>query len=396
MRRALDPYPPILRSPLPDMPNLRSLTASAAFVLAAAAGVPTALGQASDKVYPPGQDKPLPGQVLVIDETLSDVVVQIAGGGKTPYRREGTRIAYTTGEPPFAKALAAMATADYEAALAVLEPLKPEREIFVPRRIYLIGRCLEGLGRLKEAEEKYAELLQKYENNYYTGLAVRSLIELQVENKNFPGAVATADKGIAIAQKLKLESTVGLVFRTYKASAFEAQDKLAEAEAEYRAIASAAGGSKDAAMAGKLANVGLARIAARQGDFAKGRTLLDPILKDTDPSILGPAYAAMGEVLLNQGIKETNIEKIREAAIDHFLRVIVQFPPTHGESQDCLEAAMYGYVRAAKSLAESEKDKEKKDFWVQEGLKMCREFEERFKRSRFHDKVKNLRGEFKA
>jgi tetratricopeptide (TPR) repeat protein len=364
--------------------------------LAAAALATTALAQAGDKVIPGGQDKPVPGQTTVIEETLSDVVVQIQGGGKTPYKREGARIQYGPGEAPFSKALTAIGNADYPAALAVLEPLKPEREIFVPRRLYLLARCLEGLDRTKEAEDKYAELVQKFENNYYTGLAIRSLIDIQIKNKNFAGAVSTADKGIAIAQKLKLEGSVGLVFRTYKATAFEAQDKLAEAEAEYRAIAAAAGGAKDSATAGKLANVGLGRIAARQGDFAKARTLVEPVLKDTDPSLLGPAYSAMGEALLNQGVKESSLDKIREAAIENFLRVIVQFPPSSSEPQDCLETAMYGYARAAKSLSEAEKEKEKKDFWVQEGIKMCKDFQDRFKSSRLRDKVSALRGEFKA
>lgn len=374
------------------MTQVRAQFLATVAALAALGGLASA--QNSDRVIPAGQEKPLPGQVLVADETLADVVVQV-GGARSTFKREGTRIQYGPGEAPFGKAIAAMQNGDFAGAIGVLEPLKPEREIFVPRRLYLLGRCFEGLDRAKEAEDKYSELVQKHENNYYAGLGIRSLVEVQIRNQNFAGAVATADRGIAIAQKLKVESAA-LLFRNFKAMAFEAQNELGKAEAEYRAIASAAGSSKESAGAAKLANIGLGRIAARQGDAPKAKTLLEPILKDTDPSILGPAYSAMGEALLAQGIKESNVERLREAAIDNFLRVIVQCPPMASESQDPLEAAMFGYARAAKRITELDKEKLQQEFWTQEGLKYCKEFQERFKTSRYAKQVAELRKEFKG
>ena len=186
-------------------------------------------------------------------------------------------------------------------------------------------------------------------------------------------------------------------FRIFKAASYEAQDDFAKAETEYREVASSAASSKEGALSAKLANIGLARIAARKGDVAKAKTTLEPIIKDqTDPSVLGPAYAAMGEALLTQGIKEANLDALRDAAIGSFLRVIVQCPPTPSESQDPLEWSIYGYIRAAKRITELDKNKAEQDFWNAEGLKYCKEFQDRFRSSRLAPKVSELRKEFRG
>jgi tetratricopeptide (TPR) repeat protein len=365
-----------------------------AVALAALVALGSVASAQSDKIYPLGQDKPVPGNTVIVDEPLTEVVVQV-GGAKTKFpRADGVRVQYGLDEGPFAKAMVAMSGGDYQGALAILEPLKPGREIFVPRRLYLIAKCLEGLGKGADAEKQYSELVTKYENNYWAGQGIRSLVEIQIMNKNYAGAVASADRGVAIAQKLKAEG-VAFAFRIYKAAAYDAQDDLKKAETEYRDVVSAAGSSKEGALAAKLANVGLARLAARQGDVPKAKTLVEPILKDTDPVVLAPAYAALGEALLTQGITEKNPDRIREAAIDGFLRVIVQCPPSPSESQEPLEWAIYGYIRAAKRIIELEKKKEEQDFWNQEGLKYCREFRNRFPSSRLMSKVTELQKEFK-
>ena len=112
---------------------------------------------------------------------------------------------------------------------------------------------------------------------------------------------------------------------------------------------------EEGAGAAKLANIGLARLAARQGRRRARETTLEPILKETDPALLGPAYAAMGEAQLSQGVSEKNLELLRDAAIGSFMRVIVQCPPSPSESQDPLEWAIYGYIRAAKRITELER-----------------------------------------
>jgi len=374
---------------------LRNLALCAA-PLAAFAAFGTPAQAQGDKIYQPGQDKPLAGNPTITDETLTEIVYQIAGGGKSRCPREGARIQYGGPEEiPFTKALNAMSTGDFAGALAILDPMKPTREIFVPRRLYLIAKCNEALDHAAEAEKLYGELVSKFENNYWAGQAVRSLVEIQIKNKNFSGAVATADRGVAIAQKLKAESMI-YAFRIFKAAAYEAQEDLKKAGDEYREVASSAASSKEGAGAAKLANIGLARLAARQGDVARAKTTLEPILKETDPALLGPAYAAMGEAQLSQGVSEKNLELLRDAAIGSFMRVIVQCPPSPSESQDPLEWAIYGYIRAAKRITELEKKKEEQDFWNSEGLKYCKEFQERFRSSRLAPKVAELRKEFRG
>ncbi|MBI3818187.1 MAG: hypothetical protein HY286_05810 [Planctomycetes bacterium] len=356
-------------------------------VLGVVAACPAVSFAQQDKIFTPGQDKPTQGTIE--DESLTEIAIKTGGGAKTSVQlSQNPRVEYGSGNSPFAKAIENMSKGDFPAAQAILEPLKPEREIFVPRRLYLLGRCLEGMGKFKDAEDKYNELVSKYDKNYYTKLSIRSLVDVQIKNKNFAAAVATADKGGQIAQNVK-NNGLALEFRFIKGTVLEAQDKLTEAESEYRAVAGAPDGGRYA----KLGECGIARIAAKSGDAEKVKAIVDPIIKGKDEVLLAAAYAAMGEALLNRGVKEIQTggaEKIREAAIENFLRVIVQFPPPSNESQDDLERAYFGYIRACKRISEVEKKKEDVDFWKAQVAVHARDLKERFPSSRYIKLVEEL------
>lgn len=339
----------------------------------------------NDKVLKIGQDKPV--SVEIIEETLS--VINYKQGPATSSMKwdEIARIDYGSENGPFLKAEDQIGKGDAAAAILILEPMKPGREIFVPRRLYLLGRAQEVQGKFKEAEDKYNELVSKFEKSVYTKRAIRSLAEVQIKNKNFAGAQSTADKGIAIANNVKSPS-VALEFRFLKASILEAQDKFVEAEAEYKAVA----GSPEAARAGKLAECGIARLIAKKGDVDRVKAATDPILKSNDPTLLAAAYNAMGDALLTKGITEPNAERIRDAAIENYLRVIVQCPPSGSDSQEDLERAMFGYAKACKKLAELEaKKKDEAETWKKEVAHYIREFSERFPNSRYLKQVQELK-----
>jgi tetratricopeptide (TPR) repeat protein len=346
---------------------------------------PAAASAQNDKIFQSGQDKPL--TVEIVEETLSDIAFkQGPATSRLPWDKI-SRIDYGTDNGAFQRAEENIMKGDAATAITALEGLKPAREIFAPRRLYWLGRAFETQGKFKEAEDKYNELVSKYEKSVYTKRAIRSLAEVQIKNKNFGGAVATADKGISIANNVK-SPAVALEFRFLKATILEAQDKLVEAEGEYKAVA----GAPDSGRSGKLAECGIARMAAKKGDVERVKSAMEPILKGSDPTLLAAAYAAMGDALLTKGTTEPNAERIREAAIENYLRVVVQCPPLSSDSQDDLERAMYGYAKAAKKLSELEaKQKDVAEFWKKESQQYVREFGERFPNSRFAKLVQELK-----
>lgn len=338
-----------------------------------------------DKVFQKGQDKPTAGTIE--DETLSDIKIKIGAGSTTMSRDKIGRVEYGAGNAPFSKAEDNISKGEFAAAQAILDPLKPEREIFIPRRLYLLAQCFEGLGKPKDAEERYNELVLKFEKSYYTKLAIRSLVGVQIKNNNFAAAVTSADKGAQLAQAVK-NSKLALEFRLIKGNVLEAQDKIGEAEAEYRAVA----GAPDAEAVGKLAECGIARMAAKSGDIDKVKVIVDPILKGNDPVLLPAAYTAMGDALLNNAVKSNPpaVDKIHEAAVGNYLRVVVQVPPPAGESQDDLERSLFGYIKACRRLSELEKAKDAVEFWRGQVTQHSREFKEKFATSRFRKQVDEL------
>ncbi|MFN0207119.1 MAG: hypothetical protein ACKVS6_12520 [Planctomycetota bacterium] len=340
----------------------------------------------ADKVLKIGTDKPI--SIEIIEETLTDIgYKQGPATSRMPWDQVA-RVDYGGSEAnQFQKAEDQIAKGEAAAAIALLEPMKPSREIFVPRRLYLLGRAQDAQSKFKEAEDKYNELVSKFEKSVYTKRAIRSLAEVQIKNKNFAGAQATADKGISIANNVK-SPAVALEFRFLKASILEAQDKLPEAEAEYKAVA----GSSEAGRSGKLAECGVARIIAKKGDVDRVKAATDPILKSNDPTLLAAAYTAMGDALLTKGITEPNAERIRDAAVENYLRVIVQCPPSGADSQEDLERSMLGYAKACKKLAELDaKKKDEAEFWKKEVQQYVREFAERFPNSRYLKQVQELK-----
>lgn len=364
---------------------------AALLAVAALAGASSAQ-QTQDSIKVIGNDKPIKGKI--VEETLAEIVVQLPQGRTTvKWETVEGQPTYGEGEAIFKPVVDAMAKNDGATAIARLEAMKPTdlRPIFVPRRLFLMGQAFEMQGKTKEAEEKFAELVSKHPQNRYVRDATKALVSVQIKNKNFSGAVSTADLGIKLAQDGKLDG-LALEFRTVKASVLEAQDKFSEADSEYRAVASAA--ASVAPKVATLANVGQGRIAARQGDFTKAKMLLEPALKSNDPTILGPAYAAMGEACLAEGLKLQNADKLREAAWDNYMRVVVQFPPSSLDSADSLELAMFGSVRAYHTLAKLEKGKDG-DLWSTYGINAASDFMNRFNSSRWFKQVDELRKDFK-
>lgn len=340
----------------------------------------------SDKIFIVGQEKAV--AATIEDETLSEVKYkQGALSTQQPWEKV-SRVEYGAGNSQFAKAEDNLRKGDFPAAQTILEAIKVEREIFNPRKLYMLGKCLEGQGKFKDAEAKFNELVSKYEKSLYTKLAIRSLVEAQIKTGNFAGAVSTADKGTQVAQSVK-NNVLAVEFRLIKGSVLEAQNKGAEAEAEYRGVA----GASDAGRIAKLGECGIARIAAKTGDVDKVKSIVDPIIKTNDPVLLPAAYTAMGEALLSRGVQDAakgGAERIREAAVENFLRVIVQCPPAPNESQDDLERSMFGYATAAKRLSEIEKAKEQVEFWKGQVSQHCKEFLQRFPNSRFRKQVEEL------
>ena len=131
---------------------LRNLALCAA-PLAAFAAFGTPAQAQGDKIYLPGQDKPLAGNPTNYRRDPHRDRVSDLGGGKIalPARR-GSHQYGGPEEIPFTKALNAMSTGDFAGALAILDPMKPTREIFAPRRLYLIAKCNEALDHAAEAE----------------------------------------------------------------------------------------------------------------------------------------------------------------------------------------------------------------------------------------------------
>ncbi len=366
------------------------LAAALLVAVSALGAAATAQVSGKDKVYKVNSDKPLLARVA--DQTLSEVVVSIDGGGTIKISwNEVDRIVFGDGYRPFRNAQEALDKGAFADAIKEIQDWKPGREIFAPLRLLLLGRALEGLDKAKEAEEAYAQLVAEHAKSHYVRMAIRTLVDLQVRNKNFVGAVDTAERGIKLGKDLKLDG-IAQEFLFVKARVLEAQDKLTEANREYQTLATSA--AQSAPRIASLATAAQGRIAARQGDVPKARMLLEPLIQSTDAAILGPAYAALGDTLYAQGVKETNAEKLREGLL-HYLRAEVQFPPVTGESTDTLEMALFGSARTYKKLSEIDKPKETSDFWKQKGLEKCADFLSRFPGSSLAASVTTLRGEFK-
>jgi len=358
----------------------------------AAALAPLALAQGSqDSIWRTGNDKPIKAKIT--QETLGDLKYSISGGvtSNVPWEQV-TRVVYGEGDGPFASAETAIAKGDFAGAQKTLEGLTTPRDIFVPRRLFLLGKALQGAQKPKDAEAKYAEVVDKHADSRWVKFALKALVDLQKQEKNYAGAVDTADKGIKIAQGAKLESAA-LEFRLEKASVLEAQDdKIDAAIAEYAKVASDAASS--APKVSQTAKALQARAMARKGkdaNTAQAKALVEDVLKSDDSALLTLAHAAMGEALLVEGVKESSADKLKDAAILHLLRVDVQYPPAASESQEPLEYALYGFVRASSTLMGLAKaNKDDAEYWKAQTTAHGRDFLERFPNSRYAKQVKDL------
>jgi hypothetical protein len=212
-------------------------------------------------------------------------------------------------------------------------------------------------------------------------------VDIQVRNRNYAGAASTCDQGVRIARAVKADA-LAFGFLVKKGEVLEAQDKLADAESVYKQVAteaaSASGTAAEKEKSKLLADVALGRIAAKRGEGARARTLIEAALKSDESTVLGPAYAAMGIALFNAGVKEQSVDKLREAVYDNFLRTIVAHAPGPADSTAAIEEAYHGAFQACLQLAQLEgKQKEQAEFWTEQARLLGNDFVGRYGGSRF-------------
>ncbi|HZM01189.1 MAG TPA: tetratricopeptide repeat protein, partial [Planctomycetota bacterium] len=139
-----------------------------------------------------------------------------------------------------------------------------------------------------------------------------------------------------------------------------AQGKFADARAAFEQVEKDPQASADVAATAKL---GVAESLKREGKLSEAETLFKAIVEEDGPSFLhAGAWNGLGDLLVEQGSKARDIDKLIDA-LYAYLRGVVQYVPAAGESQAEYERALGGSARCFKLISQLETNKDRKAYW---------------------------------
>jgi ATP/maltotriose-dependent transcriptional regulator MalT len=267
-------------------------------------------------------------------------VVELQYGGASDYYKATNAIAIgdLAGGTQRLQALAANASLRKE--------LKPAVSLNLGLAQLRSGKPADGAVTL-------AEMIKSAPNSRYLLQAARGLAECYIANGDSAAGTAAIDAAAAQATEGGVDPNAAAAFDYLRGLLLEAKKDHANAKIKYGLVASARSAPAGYTALGKL---GVARCAAAAGQVDQAKKDFESLISEgTTNEVLAGAWNGKAELMLADGIKAKNMERLLDASL-MFLRGVVEYAPAPGEHTIEYERAMAGAAEAFKNMAEVETD----------------------------------------
>lgn len=340
-----------------------------------------------------------PQQGVVIEETYAEVNVEIGGikGASTKYKWDQIKsvagvvaIEYDDKPSGYDDADRNLTNGDFEKALEGWKKVNAARPraVFKQHALYKIALCLEAIGkRNDEAVTAYRDLLKEFPASRWLIQAWKGV----VNNLMWKGAYSDALKAIADGEgeaknRRDLPPTFPFELRLLKAQVFEAQKQYPQAEAEFKAVASGAGGQyAELANTAKLGQ-GRCLVEMKNLDEAE-RQFKDVTDHSKDSLTLTGAYNGLGDCLLAKANQAKTADAFKKALFA-YLHGVTYYSPNLMEGQFEFGKAFFLSGECAKGLYLLEADEAAKGKLRDRARDLYNETAEKFAGSLWADKAR--------
>lgn len=326
--------------------------------LALALALPAAAA-GKDRVFKKGDPKPLEGTVE--KEDWKEVTIKLEGqaSSSVPWDKLD-RIEYGDAPLPYRDAMGLMQKGNKAEAAGAFakaaEGLK-EKPIFLAQCLYYAGLCRQHTAQYDDAIRSYQDLTKALPNNRFFKDAWNNLIEcflLKGDSKGAKDAIGAAD---AAGKEINVDEEFLVILSLKQAQVLEADKDYPSAIGKYQSVASKPG-DKFKPIKGQ-AMLGVARCQMQQNPATAQATYEQITVQYRGVrSVLGPAFAGLGDCLFQQAQKSGEADQLRKAALAYEQSSVLWFPGD-GASTAAHEAALVGGGEVFLLLAETAQGNDK-------------------------------------
>jgi hypothetical protein len=246
-----------------------------------------------------------------------------------------------------------------EAALGQVVEEAKARPVLRQQALYELALLQERKDDAAAASAAWHRLVEEFPAGRHLGTAAEALVGARVTAGDFAGA---GKELAALAPRAEALPEFKPRLALLEAGILEAQGKVPEAQARYAAVEASAGG--DAAVKTE-AQLGQARALVAQKKPGDAQALLRRLVTQEAPGrVLAEAWNTLADLLLEQGRSARDADGLLEALFA-YLRSSVLYGPLPGEPTREHERALAGSARCFQSIAELEKNEERKQLYQQ-------------------------------
>jgi tetratricopeptide (TPR) repeat protein len=293
----------------------------------------------------------------VVSADYGGLVLQMQKGAQTTQPWKSVLSIEYGNAGDLTKALESFRAGNLAEARTVLETVTKDqklRPVVKQEALYHLALAAQRLGDHDAAIAEYKELLKAFPKGRYLRSAAEGLVDAHLAKKDAAGAGKALDQAVADAKGAGVEAfqaEVGFL----RGRVLEAQGKLAEAKTAYEAA------QKSGAPAVQIeARLGVARCVQQTSPAEAEKAYRELVAeKDAPTHVLAGAWNGIGQLLLEDGKKTRNAEKLTDALLA-FLRGVVQYVPARGEPTAEYERALASSSQCFKFIADLEQKADRK------------------------------------
>jgi tetratricopeptide (TPR) repeat protein len=231
-------------------------------------------------------------------------------------------------------------------------------------------------GEHDQAIEGYKALVADFPKSRWLMEVGENLVVSYVAKKDIPGAGKALDELSAAATAAGVEAGFNSSVNVLKGRLFEEQGKFPEAQAAYGVVATASGVPAKVAQQAKLGQarcfVALNKKSDAEGIFRK------LVTEDAPNAVLAGAWNGIGDLMLEEARKGTpDTEKLLDVLLC-YLRGVVQYTPTAGESRTEYKRAFKASAEVFKFMSQVEKNKDRQRLYQQRAAEREEQFKKEF------------------
>jgi len=305
-----------------------------------------------------------PRETAIVEENYKGVRYSVGRGGTSLYLwKEIDSIEYRGRPKELSRAISLVKKGDYEKGLKRLQKYadqKSLKKVYRQHALFYLAQALESLTppQIDRAIATYRQLLDQFEKSRYLTKANERIVACLIAGKKFGEAHKALDSAREAAVSRRLEDRIIRDLDLVECALLENEGKFVKATNCYEKLKASAASNPEVS---DLAGVGAARSLVRNGgDPLRARAVFEAGLRQNDrsisPIVMAAAWNGLGEVLLAEGRKGKNADKVQEA-LYCFLRGVIQYFPGENDRTSEYERSLFYSGHAFRSLADLLEDK---------------------------------------